>query len=165
MIGGAYESVSVLINSAAGGTVTGGGAYTDGTAVQVTATPNSGYDFTGWTDASGTQVSAAASYSFTMGTAATTLSANFQSIPVITVVNGVSFSVTVNDTGGTLTGTNTTYGTLTSIAGGNNGNVISGTLSGLSTTTPTDIHLGSGTIEVQAVSPPSTTLDKSRSFY
>lgn len=83
--------------------------------------------------------------------------------PVIKVVNGVPFSVTIDNTFGTLTGTNTTYGTLTGVASGN-GNVISGTLSGLSTSTLTYIPLGAGIIEVQAVSPPSTTV-LNPSFY
>jgi len=98
-----------------------------------------------------------------MGTADTILIANFQTIPTITVVNGVQFSVTVRNTYGTLTGTNSTYGALTGTASGND-NVISGTLTGLSTTTPTDIPLGSGTIEIKAVNPPSTTLVNA-SFY
>lgn len=83
--------------------------------------------------------------------------------PVIKVVNGVPFSVTIDNTFGTLTGTNTTYGTLTGAASGN-GNVISGTLSELSTSTLTYIPLGSGIIEVQAVNPPTTTV-QNPSFY
>jgi len=83
--------------------------------------------------------------------------------PVITVVNGVLFSVTIDNTFGTLTGTNTTYGTLTGAASGN-GNIISGTLTGLSTSTLTYIPLGTGMIEVQAVNPPTTTV-QSPSFY
>jgi len=164
VLGGKYHTISVSANPSSGGTVSGGGgAYAQNDPVTVTATANSGYNFVYWIDKNGTQVSTDASYSPTMGTADTILIANFQTIPTITVVNGVQFSVTVRNTYGTLTGTNSTYGALTGTASGND-NVISGTLTGLSTTTPTDIPLGSGTIEIKAVNPPSTTLVNA-SFY
>jgi hypothetical protein len=84
--------------------------------------------------------------------------------PLITVVNGAPFSVTVDNTYGTLTGTNATYG-ITGTDNGNGGNVITGTLSGLTIGTPIDVPLGCGVIEVEAVNPPSTTLDNTKSFY
>lgn len=47
-------SVTVSSNPAAGGTVSGAGAYNAGSSVTLTATPNSGYTFTSWSgDASG----------------------------------------------------------------------------------------------------------------
>jgi len=45
----------ILSASGANGTITGGGTYQAGSSVTITATPNAGYVFTGWTgDASGT---------------------------------------------------------------------------------------------------------------
>ncbi|KLU60314.1 hypothetical protein CEB3_c31650 [Peptococcaceae bacterium CEB3] len=129
-------------------------------------------------------------------------------IPVITVVNGVPFSVTINNTSGafttkndttgadsggnslgagggsvsgsglapggvlngsetnvtSVTGVTTKYGSLTGIPDGNNGNIISGTLSGLPTSEPTYIFFGPGILKVEAVDPPSTT-QVNASFY
>lgn len=46
---------TLTTNAGAGGSVSAGGTYNSGTIVQVTATPNAGYQFDGWTgDASGT---------------------------------------------------------------------------------------------------------------
>ena len=56
-------TVSVSANPSDGGTVTGGGSYTEGTSCTVTATANSGYTFVNWTE-NGNQVSANASYTF-----------------------------------------------------------------------------------------------------
>ncbi len=165
VLGGKYHTVSVSGNPSSGGAVTGGGVYAQNDQVTVTATPNTGYNFVNWTDENGASVSISPTYSYPMGTADTILMANFQNapiIPTITVVNGVQFSVTVRNTYGTLTGTNSTYG-VTGTASGND-TVITGTLTGLSTTAPTDITLGSGTIEIKAVNPPSTILVNA-SFY
>lgn len=166
VLGGKYHTVSVSGNPSSGGAVTGGGgAYAQNDQVTVTATSNTGYNFVNWTDENGASVSISPTYSYPMGTADTILVANFQNapiIPTITVVNGVQFSVTVRNTYGTLTGTNSTYG-VTGTASGND-TVITGTLTGLSTTAPTDIPLGNGTIEIKAVNPPSTTLVHA-SFY
>ncbi len=62
----------------AGGTTSGGGTVADGTSVTVVATPNAGYNFVNWTEAS-VQVSASASYTFN-ATANRTLVANFIAI-------------------------------------------------------------------------------------
>jgi len=62
----------------AGGTVTGGGLVDDGTNTTVVATANAGYTFTNWT-VGATQVSASASYTFTV-TASKALVANFSAI-------------------------------------------------------------------------------------
>jgi hypothetical protein len=69
-------TISVSANPAAGGTVTGGGTYSEGASVTVTAAPNSGYTFTNWTEG-GMQISTAASYVFVMGTTNRNLTANF----------------------------------------------------------------------------------------
>ncbi|MFM9051611.1 MAG: InlB B-repeat-containing protein, partial [Bacteroidota bacterium] len=59
-------TVTTSSSPTAGGTTTGGGTYANGTNVTVTATANSGYSFSRWTE-NGTQVSTSASYSFTIG--------------------------------------------------------------------------------------------------
>ena len=59
----------------AGGTTSGGGSYNSGSSVIVTATPNSGYVFTNWTEA-GSPVSTNVNYSFTIN-GNRTLVANF----------------------------------------------------------------------------------------
>ena len=55
--------------------VTGGGAYAEGTQVSIGATPSSGYNFSNWTNSSGTAISSSASHSITLN-ASTTLTAN-----------------------------------------------------------------------------------------
>jgi len=160
------SNLEVLTNSSAGGAVTGGGTYLAGSTVTVQGTPNPGYTFVDWTDGNGITVSTDPSFNYSVTNADTTLVGNFQQsriIPTIAVVNGIPFSVTVRNTHGLFTGIDNTYGTLTGTASGND-TVITGTLTGVPTT-PTAITLGSGTIEIKAVNPPSTTLDSSKSFY
>ena len=69
-------TIALSASPSAGGTVSGGGTFTSGSARTVTATANSGYVFTNWTE-NGTVVSTAASYTFTLS-ANRTLVANFQ---------------------------------------------------------------------------------------
>ncbi|MFN3554533.1 MAG: InlB B-repeat-containing protein [Bacteroidales bacterium] len=80
----ATYTLTVEAQPAAGGTVTGGGDYYEGATVPVTATPASGYQFVNWT-VGANEVSTAASFNFTMPGAATTLVANFETIPVVDV--------------------------------------------------------------------------------
>ena len=94
------HSVSVLPNPAAGGTVSGGGSYDEGTSVMVTATANSGYKFVNWTE-NGTEISTDATYNFNMGTTDRTLVANFAAI-----THSVSVSANPSE-GGTVTGGST----------------------------------------------------------
>ena len=63
---------------AAGGTVTGGGAYDQGAQVTVGATANDNYNFVNWTEG-GAQVSASAQYVFN-ATVDRTLVAHFQAV-------------------------------------------------------------------------------------
>ena len=69
--------VTVTAVPTAGGTVTGGGTYVNGTSVTVMATPNSNYLFMNWSK-NGTVVSSNASYTFTV-TEDTNLEAVFMS--------------------------------------------------------------------------------------
>lgn len=59
------RTVSVRAEPAAGGTVSGGGAYPENTAATVAASPNSGYRFVKWTEG-GNTVSENATYSFSV---------------------------------------------------------------------------------------------------
>ncbi|MCR5588157.1 MAG: T9SS type A sorting domain-containing protein [Bacteroidales bacterium] len=89
-------TVSVTANPNEGGSVTGGGTYQEGTSCTVTATANTGYTFSNWTE-NGDVVSTNASYTFTV-TGDRTLVANF-------TLNSYNVSVTANPSqGGTVTG-------------------------------------------------------------
>jgi hypothetical protein len=68
-------TVTISSSPSAGGSVSGGGIYTDGSSVTLTATPDVGCDFFNWTEA-GMPVSASAEFSFTVNTDRT-LVANF----------------------------------------------------------------------------------------
>ena len=58
-------SVRLSANPSAGGSVSGGGTFAENSTVTITATANSNYRFTGWSE-NGSQVSASASYTFTV---------------------------------------------------------------------------------------------------
>jgi len=69
-------TITVSANPTVGGVVAGGGNYQHGDQVDLTATPNEGYEFVNWTE-NGTVVSDQANYSFT-ATKDRTLVANFR---------------------------------------------------------------------------------------
>ena len=99
-VGGAPQTYTITVsaNPTAGGTVTGGGSYNQGANCTVTATANSGYTFTNWTE-NGSVVSTQANYTFTVN-GNRTLVANFQAQPQ-------SYTITVSANpanGGTVTG-------------------------------------------------------------
>ncbi len=73
------KTISTAVTPTGGGTVTGGGTYTYGTTATLTATPNTGYKFVKWVNASGTTVSTNASYSLSV-TADITLTAVFEKL-------------------------------------------------------------------------------------
>lgn len=80
---GAMANHTVAVSSTVGGSVTGGGEYNPGEQVTLTATPDSGYRFVGWTIA-GASVSdlSAATITFTMPqTGNVTAEATFEPIP------------------------------------------------------------------------------------
>ena len=62
---GTYYAITVEANPEAGGTVTGGNTYKEGTQATLTATANTGYTFQNWT-LNGNVVSSSATYSFTV---------------------------------------------------------------------------------------------------
>jgi len=69
------NTVAISASPAVAGSVTGGGAYVTGSSVTVSATANSGYTFTSWTE-NGNVQSTSPSYSFNLA-ADCTLTANF----------------------------------------------------------------------------------------
>ncbi len=69
------NTVALSAAPVAGGTVSGGGTFTQGSSVTVTATPVSGYEFVNWTEGT-SGVSNSASYTFTLS-ANRSLTANF----------------------------------------------------------------------------------------
>lgn len=69
-------NVAVSANPAAGGTVSGGGSYAQGSQATVVALMNEGYDFVGWFE-NGSKVSSNISYSFFVQSART-LEARFE---------------------------------------------------------------------------------------
>lgn len=77
---------------APGGSVSGGGGYATGSIVTLTATPNGGYRFTGWTE-NGITVSDSAVLSFTCS-ANRTLVAHF--IPILEVTNSAPESIVLS---------------------------------------------------------------------
>lgn len=86
--------VTVLPSSVSGGTVTGGGTYQQGQSCTVSATANSGYSFTNWTE-NGNVVSTNASYTFTV-TGNRTLVAKFTlDQPPTGAINGL-FTINAN---------------------------------------------------------------------
>ena len=79
-------NITVSANPSKGGTVSGNGEFTFGQTCTVTATPNAGYTFTGWTE-NGNTVSSEPSFSFT-ATSDRNLVANF--IQAIEIGTGTS---------------------------------------------------------------------------
>jgi hypothetical protein len=86
-------TISVSANPSNGGSVSGGGSYNYGQSCTVTASANSGYEFTNWTEG-GSVVSNNASYSFTVS-GNRTLVANFETSVPIGAINGL-FTINAN---------------------------------------------------------------------
>jgi len=78
------NTVAVQASPANAGSVSGGGSFVTGSSVTVTATANSGYTFTNWTE-KGTVQSTAPSYTFTLA-ANRNLVANFTTNPIVYTV-------------------------------------------------------------------------------
>ncbi len=133
-------TITVSASPSNGGTVSGGGTKASGSSCTVTATANSGYTFSNWTEV-GTVVSASASYTFTV-TGPRTLTANFtvvgQTTPVVSVTpitryvtkdaGTTTFNVT-NSGSGTMTWTAAvssggTWARITSGASGSNAGTV-----------------------------------------
>jgi len=84
-------NITATANPSAGGTVSGAGQYSHGESCSLTATANTGYTFTNWTE-NGSVVSTDANYTFTV-TANHTLVANFS-------LNSYNITATANPSAG-----------------------------------------------------------------
>lgn len=85
---------SVSITNASGTTVNSGTEVEANTSLTFTATPNDGYEFVNWTDASSNEVSTEATYTATV-TAAIALTANFKAKTTVdTTESGVIYDFT-----------------------------------------------------------------------
>lgn len=82
---------SVSIKNASGATVTSGSEVEANTSLTFTATPNDGYEFVNWTDASNNSVSTDATYTTTV-TAAIALTANFKAKTPVTPTEDVIYN-------------------------------------------------------------------------
>ena len=76
--------LTLIANPMDGGTVTGGGYYTEGETVEVMASPAVGYQFVNWTDEGGVVVSTNFAFDYTMPAADVTLTANFEAVVIPT---------------------------------------------------------------------------------
>lgn len=77
---GTAANKSVTVSAGTGGSATSGGTQQPGTTKSLTATPSSGYTFTGWTISGGGSLSSTTSSTttYTFGTTAGTVTANFK---------------------------------------------------------------------------------------
>lgn len=88
---------TLTVLSSEGGTVsTAGGEYTEGTEIEIFATPNEGFSFTGWEGIEDTSSTVTVSVSSNA-----TVTATFESIPQFTVIVSSSEGGTVSTDGGT----------------------------------------------------------------
>lgn len=81
-------TITLSANPTNGGTVSGGGTYSQGQTCTITANANPNYSFVNWTE-NGTQVSTNSTYSFTV-TGNRTLVANFSYSPTGYVINATA---------------------------------------------------------------------------
>jgi len=129
---------------ASGGTVSGAGAYSNGSVATLTTTPNTGYSFTNWTEG-GTIVSTNTTYSFTV-TGSRTLNANFKistnslSVTALPTQGGIVSGSGIYDYGSVVT-VNATPGTGYSFTGWTENGVVVSTSSTYSFTINTNRSL------------------------
>ena len=101
---------SVSIANGSGTTVNAGSEVEENTSLTFTATPNSGYEFVNWTDASNTEVSTKATYTTTVK-AAISLTANFKATTPVTPTEDEVIYDWKTSVGTTTDGTNCTSNT------------------------------------------------------
>ena len=78
--------IVVTIYARGSGTVTGGGSYSEGTQVTLTATPATGFVFDSWVDADDNIVSETSTYTFVVGNQSVSFTAVFKYAPTPTPV-------------------------------------------------------------------------------
>ena len=76
--------IVVTVNARGSGTVTGGGSYSEGTQVTLTATPATGFQFDSWVDAEDNVVSYTSTYTFVVGNQSVSFTAVFKYAPTPT---------------------------------------------------------------------------------
>ena len=76
----ARHTLTLAVNPSDAGTVDGEGDYEEGETVNLSATPNEGFQFINWTDGQHSEVSASASFQFVMPGEDVTLTANFAEV-------------------------------------------------------------------------------------
>ena len=92
---GQSYTITVSSNPTEGGTTTGGGTYEQSQSCEVTATANTGYTFTNWTE-NDSVVSTDSTYTFIV-TESRNLVANFEPIPTVNVYAWVSTKKIIAD--------------------------------------------------------------------
>ncbi len=108
-------NITTVTNPLIGGTVSGGGSYSIGNSITLTATPNAGYAFINWSgDTTGTNPT----ITFT-ATVNKSITANFQLIPVLN-----SNLIRIEDTATSINGLCSYMGAISSNTGANNSRVI-----------------------------------------
>ena len=93
-------TVTAQVNNSNYGRVVGGGSYTPGTLVALTAIANDGYAFVEWQDSSGTAVSYEPTFTFTPN-ANVTYTAIFREVAVIITTSTGGGEIAVQETSGT----------------------------------------------------------------
>lgn len=93
-------TVTAQVNNSTYGRVVGGGSYTPGTLVALTAIANDGYAFVEWQDSSGTAVSYEPTFTFTPN-ANVTYTAIFREVAVIITTSTGGGEIAVQETSGT----------------------------------------------------------------
>ncbi|MCJ7553083.1 MAG: ice-binding family protein [Ignavibacteriaceae bacterium] len=151
-------TVTLSSNPVAGGTTSGGGTFNSGSSVTVTATPNSGYTFTNWTEG-GIEVSTNANYQFTL-VEDITLVANFD---LSGIIIDLGSAATFGGIGGTAGMTN--QGIFT-VVNGNIGTTAASTLitgfhdTGGNVYTETPLNVGAVNGVINCAPPPPGTAEK-----
>ena len=118
-------AITVSASPANGGTVSGGGTFASGSSQTVTATANSGYTFTNWTE-NGSVVNTSASYTFMLN-GNESLVANFTAVTNTVTIIGNVFG---NCAGLPLFGASVQIGTYSTTSGSDGSYSISGIPSG-----------------------------------
>ncbi|MDV4343621.1 tandem-95 repeat protein [Methanoculleus sp. YWC-01] len=102
-------TLDLAVNPDGSGTVTGAGTYAAGATVSITATPNEGWVFINWTNATGTPVSSEPNFDYAMPAQNTALIANFEPAPPVLTRIDVSPAEATLDVGATRQFTATGY--------------------------------------------------------
>ena len=95
-----YYPLTLSVSPSGAGSVSGGGRYQASKKVSLSASTNSGYRFTGWTNQDGDLVSTASSFSYTTRTEKDTLTANYVFDPSIPTEPDPLYKINVTSSDG-----------------------------------------------------------------